>query len=202
MQGLENTAAMHIYLGQASCHRKLQAPPDHRDPRTAARNAAGPGPGAISNHPSDGGTTMAQLIRNESFDDIFNNLFQGFVVRPVGAHGGSTPAGAARPFSVEVVEEEKAYAVHAELPGVARDDIHVTIDGNDVAISAEVKSQREAKAEGRVLRSERYYGKLYRAFQLADAIDETAAEAKYSDGVLELRLPKKAVTSAKRLEIR
>jgi len=101
-----------------------------------------------------------------------------------------------------VVEEDKAYAVHAELPGVSRDDIHVTIDGNDVAISAEVKSQREQKSEGRVLRSERYYGKLYRAFQLADAIDETAAEAKYSDGVLELRLPKKAVTSAKRLEIR
>ena len=110
--------------------------------------------------------------------------------------------GAARPFSVEVVEDEKAYAVHAELPGVTRDDIHVTIDGNDVAISAEVKNQREDRSEGRVLRSERYYGKLYRAFQLADAIDEGAAEAKYADGVLELRLPKKAVTSAKRLEIR
>ena len=144
---------------------------------------------------------MAQLIRNESFDDLFNNLFQGFLVRPVGAPG-SAPAGAARPFSVEVVEDEKAYAVHAELPGVARDDIHVTIDGNDVAISAEVKNQREDRKEGRVLRSERYYGKLYRAFQLADAIDDTGAEAKYSDGVLELRLPKKAVTSARRLEIR
>lgn len=145
---------------------------------------------------------MAQLIRNESIDDIFNNLFQGFVVRPVGGASGLAPNGAARPFSVEVVEEEKAYAVHAELPGVTRDDIHVTIDGNDVAISAEVKNQREDRSEGRVLRSERYYGKLYRAFQLADAIDEGAAEAKYADGVLELRLPKKAVPSAKRLEIR
>lgn len=144
---------------------------------------------------------MAQLIRNDSFDDLFNNLFQGFLVRPVGTPGPA-PASAARPFSVEVTEDEKAYAVHAELPGVARDDIHVTIDGNDVAISAEVKNRREEKAEGRVLRSERYYGKLYRAFQVADAIDETAAEAKYSDGVLELRLPKRAVTSAKRLEIR
>jgi len=142
---------------------------------------------------------MAQLIRNESFDDLFNNLFPGFLVRPVGA---SAPTGAAKPFSVEVSEDEKAYTVHAELPGVARDDIHVTIDGNDVAITAEVKNQREEKKDGRVLRSERYYGKLYRAFQLADTIDEGAAEAKYADGVLELRLPKKAVTSAKRLEIR
>jgi len=144
---------------------------------------------------------MAQLIRNESIDDMFNNLFQGFLVRPVGATG-TAPTGAARPFSVEVTEDEKAYAVHAELPGVSRDDIHVTIDGNDVAISAEVRNQREANKDGRVLRSERYYGKLYRAFQLADAIDEDAAEAKYNDGVLELRLPKKGVASAKRLEIR
>jgi len=142
---------------------------------------------------------MRQLIRNETFDDVINNLFQGFVVRPVGA---TAPQGAARPFSVEVVEDDKAYAVHAELPGVTRDDIQVTIDGNDVAISAEVKNRRDAKQDGRVLRSERYYGKLYRAFQLADAIDDTAAEAKYADGVLELRLPKKAVVSAKRLEIR
>jgi len=142
---------------------------------------------------------MAQLIRNEAFDDLFNNLFQGFVVRPVAANA---PAGTARPFSVEVIEDEKSYAVHAELPGVARDDIHVTIDGNDIAITAEVKNQREVGKDGRVLRSERYYGKLYRAFQLADAIDESAAEAKYADGVLELRLPKKAVASAKRLEIR
>jgi HSP20 family protein len=144
--------------------------------------------------------TMAQLLRNESFDDLVNNLFQGFLVRPLSA--SQAAPGPARPFSVEVREDEKAYALHAELPGVARDDIHVTIDGNDVAITAEVKNQRDEKQDGRVLRSERYYGKLYRAFQLADAVDESAAEAKYADGVLELRLPKKTVSAAKRLEIR
>ena len=143
---------------------------------------------------------MAQLIRNEPFDDLINNLFQGFLVRPVAAPGG-TPA-AARPFSVEVSEEDKAYLLHAELPGVARDDIHVSIDTNEVTISAEVRNRRDERKDGRVLRSERYYGKLYRAFQLGDAIDEAAAEAKYADGVLELRLPKKAATTAKRLEIR
>lgn len=143
---------------------------------------------------------MAQLIRNEPFDDLINNLFQGFLVRPVAAAGG-TPA-AARPFSVEVSEEDKAYLLHAELPGVARDDIHVSIDANEVTISAEVRNRRDERKDGRVLRSERYYGKLYRAFQLGDAIDEAAAEAKYADGVLELRLPKKAATTAKRLEIR
>jgi len=142
---------------------------------------------------------MAQLIRSEPIDDLINNLFQGFLVRPVGA-GAAAPA--ARAFSVEVREEDKAYVLHAELPGVARDDIHVSIDGNEVTISAEVRNQRDERKDGRVLRSERYYGKLYRAFQLGDAIDEAAAEAKYADGVLELRLPKKAATSARRVEIR
>jgi len=65
-----------------------------------------------------------------------------------------------------------------------------------------VRNRRDERKDGRVLRSERYYGKLYRAFQLGDAIDEAVAEAKYADGVLELRLPKKAATTAKRLEIR
>lgn len=142
---------------------------------------------------------MAQLIRSEPFDDLLNNLFQGFLVRPVAT---ANPPTAARAFSVEVREEDKAYVLHAELPGVARDDIHVSIDSNEVTISAEVRNQRDERKDGRVLRSERYYGKLYRAFQLGDAIDDTAAEAKYADGVLELRLPKKAATTAKRLQIR
>jgi HSP20 family protein len=53
----------------------------------------------------------------------------------------------------------------------------------------------------RVLRQERFYGKVHRAFQLGQAVDENAAAAKYNDGVLELTLPKKAATSAKRITI-
>jgi HSP20 family protein len=53
----------------------------------------------------------------------------------------------------------------------------------------------------RVLRSERYYGKLYRAFGLGQPVDEAGASAKYSDGILELSLPKKAATQAKRIAI-
>ncbi|MGH8754697.1 MAG: Hsp20/alpha crystallin family protein, partial [Burkholderiales bacterium] len=61
--------------------------------------------------------------------------------------------------------------------------------------------EHEEKNGDRVLRSERYYGKFSRSFQLAQDVDESKAEAKYSDGVLQLVLPKKAVVSAKKLYI-
>ena len=82
-----------------------------------------------------------------------------------------------------------------------KDDINVTIDGDTVAITAEVKNEKEVKDGERVLRTERHYGKLYRAFTLGQAVDEDAAQAKYADGVLELTLPKKAAAQAKRITI-
>lgn len=92
--------------------------------------------------------------------------------------------------------------MHADIPGVKKDDIHVTIDGNQVSISAETKQEKEVKEGEKVLRSERYYGKVARSFSLENEIDETSAQASYNDGVLELTLPKKAATSAKKLTIK
>jgi HSP20 family protein len=91
--------------------------------------------------------------------------------------------------------------VHADLPGVKKDDIGVTIDGEAVTISAEVRQEKEAKDGERVLRAERRYGKLERAFALGQPVDEATASAKYEDGVLTLTLPKKVAASAKRLSI-
>ena len=82
-----------------------------------------------------------------------------------------------------------------------KDDINVAIDGNQIEISAEVKNEKEVKEGEKVLRSERYYGKVYRAFALAQDIDETATEARYADGVLELKLPKRVSAKAKRITI-
>lgn len=73
--------------------------------------------------------------------------------------------------------------------------------GNQVAIRAEVKNKKEVKEGEKVLRSERYYGKVSRVFTLAQDVDEDAAQAKYNDGVLELTLPKKTAVKSKRLSI-
>lgn len=65
------------------------------------------------------------------------------------------------------------------------------MDANQIAISAEVKRESEKKLGERIVHSERYRGSVYRAFTLDSAVDDKAAEAKYNDGVFELRLPKK-----------
>jgi len=140
---------------------------------------------------------MASLTRFNPLEDTLDDLFRGFFVRPVGFEGNTTTV----PFRVEISEKEAAYVLRGELPGVKKEDINVSIDGDTVAISAEVKNEKDAKDGERVLRSERYYGKLYRAFTLGQAVDENSAQARYADGVLELTLPKKAAVQAKRLTI-
>ncbi len=98
---------------------------------------------------------------------------------------------------VDVKETAQGYEVHAELPGM-KGDIHVHIDVPVVLISAERKQEKEIKDGEKVLRTERYFGKVSRSFQLGQEIDEGAASAKFNDGVLELKLPKKAEVQARR----
>jgi HSP20 family protein len=140
---------------------------------------------------------MASVTRYSAFDDPFEDFFRGFFVRPASDDGASSAAS----FRVDVTENDAAYTLRAEIPGVKKDDIQISIDGDTVAISAEVKDEKEVKDGERVLRTERQYGKVYRAFALGQSVDEAAAAAKYADGVLELTLPKKAAAQAKRITI-
>jgi HSP20 family protein len=140
---------------------------------------------------------MANIARFNTLDTALDDLMRGFFVRPVNFE---TPP-AAQKLRVDVTENAEGYVVRAEIPGVSKDDINVAIDGNQVEISAEVKNEKEVKEGEKVLRSERYFGKVYRAFVLDHDIDEAATQAKYADGVLELKLAKKASSSAKRITI-
>ena len=103
-------------------------------------------------------------------------------------------------IKMDVTEDDKSYIVHAEIPGVNKDEIHVAIEGNQVTLGAEVKREKEIK-DGQRTRSERYYGTLYRSFALPTELDEAASEAKYDRGVLELRLAKKAQPAGKKLSV-
>ena len=140
---------------------------------------------------------MANITRFNTLDNAVDELMRGFFVRPMNYEAPAVPA----QVRVDVTENDKSYVVRAEIPGVKKEDINVAIDGNQVEISAEVKNEKEVKEGERVLRSERYYGKVYRAFVLGHDIDEAATQAKYTDGVLELNLAKKASGSAKRISI-
>jgi len=128
-----------------------------------------------------------------------DDFFRGFFVRPV-EYGGSAAAETPH-VRVDVKENAEGYEVHAELPGIKKEDIHVHIDGPVVSISAERKINKGLKDGERILRSERYYGKVSRSFQLGQDIDEARSGAKFIDGVLELTLPKKLEAQATRLVI-
>ena len=82
-----------------------------------------------------------------------------------------------------------------------KDDIQVTIEGNQVTIAAEVKRESEQKDGERLVRSERYLGAVYRSFVLPVEIDEAASNAKYEDGVLTLTLAKAAAAQPRKLTI-
>jgi HSP20 family protein len=135
------------------------------------------------------------LARTDPFGDI-DDLFKGFFMRPVMFEGQPQMQ-----IKMDVKEDDSAYTVHADIPGVKKEDIHVSIEGNQVSISAETKTEKEEKKGEKVLRSERYFGKVERSFTLAHDVDESRAQAKYTDGVLELTLPKKPATAGKKLAI-
>ena len=143
---------------------------------------------------------MANVTRFDPFNDLVDDLFKGFLVRPLG-YEGRVNGGALPRAKVDVAEKNGAYVVTAELPGVKKDDIHVSIDGAEVTLEAEVKREKEANKDERVLHSERLYGKLTRSFALPAEVDEAKAQAKFTDGVLELTLPKKAAAQRKQITI-
>jgi len=141
---------------------------------------------------------MASITRYDPFNELVDDLFKGFLVRPVSYEGRGDVLPKAK---VDVAERNGAYKVTAELPGVKKDDIHVSIDGSQVTLEAEVKQEKEAAPEERLLHTERLFGKVTRSFTLPQDIDEAKVEARLRDGVLELTLPKKAAEKRKPIPI-
>lgn len=137
-----------------------------------------------------------ELTRFDPFLDM-DDMFNRIMMRPI-LRGGMEIG---PQIKMDVKEADGQYLVNAEIPGVNKDDIHVTIDGNRVSISAEVKQKKEAKEGERVVRCERSYGMASRSFSLADEVDEGKVQAKYNNGVLELTLPKKSGSSRKEIPI-
>lgn len=148
---------------------------------------------------------MANLIRRDPF---FSNLsrfdpfrdedwFKGFGMRPFFHDVETAPQ-----IKIDLTENDKVYTVRAEIPGVRKEDIKVNVEGHHVSISAEIKEEKEEKEGERVICSERYHGASYRSFTLDDEVDETKAEAKYDNGVLNLTLPKRNGSAAKQLQIK
>jgi HSP20 family protein len=101
---------------------------------------------------------------------------------------------------MDVAENEKSYQLAIELPGIPKDSIQVSVYENTVTITGEAAAPQEQDGHNWLLR-ERSYGKLTRNIQLPEAVDDSASEAKYVDGVLYLTLQKKRASQVKRLTV-
>ena len=134
-------------------------------------------------------------------DPVFGNDFETALRRffsPTVYEGEPAPL----KMRIDVTENDKAFNVKADIPGVKKEDISIRVDGHTVSIDAEAKSEKETRGDGdKVLRSERYYGSISRTFSLGQEVDDTKVQAKYADGVLTLELPKKAHATASKIVI-
>lgn len=137
------------------------------------------------------------MSRGGLFDDFFRDVSPGFYIRPL--HGDPLPSPGQ--IKLDVKENDGAYTVQAEVPGVTKEDIQVTIEGNMVTVRSEVKQQDSQTRDDRLLRSERYFGAVSRSISLPEDVDQSQAKAKYDNGILTLTLPKKKGARSQQLRI-
>jgi len=138
---------------------------------------------------------MANITRYDPFGDL-DDAFKGLFVRPL-----RFDVGQQMQIKMDVTKADNAYTVKAEMPGVKKDDIHLSVEGNQVTISGEARKESEEKKGEEVIRSERYYGKISRSFTLPNDVDEAKVVAKYADGVLNLTLPMKGKSAGRKIAI-
>ena len=140
---------------------------------------------------------MANITRYDPFNEL-DDVFKGLFVRPMRFDLDLAPQ---MKMKIDVTKTDDTYTVKADIPGVKKDDIQVSVDGNEVTISGEIKKESEEKKGEEVLRRERYYGKVSRSFTLPHDVDEAKVVAKYADGVLKLTLPMKSKSASKKITV-
>jgi HSP20 family protein len=128
----------------------------------------------------------------DDFDNVVNSFF-----KPV----GSVSNGQALTPSLDIAETDKTYVLKAELPGVSKDDLDVSIKDGLLTINAESKFEHDEEKQGRLIRQERRYGKYVRSLRLGADVDESKVEADYRDGILTLTLPKAEVVQPRKIEV-
>ncbi len=117
------------------------------------------------------------------FNSLFDDTFFSEFFRPHRGHGDLMPA-------IDVQEDSDGYHIKADLPGVEKDDIEVTLDNGILTLTAETHKEETEKEEGRVIRRERHMGRYRRSMTVGQNVDASAIHARFENGVLSLDLPR------------
>jgi len=144
---------------------------------------------------------MSALIRYDNpvaalptfIDEIFNDGFFGWLDRDITQ---------TRWPRVDIVEEEHEYKIHADVPGMDKNNIKVSVADGTLTISGEKKEEKKEHKKGNYAYYERSYGSFCRSFNLPDHVDGNSVKAQYKDGVLELTLQKTAEAKPKAIEVK
>lgn len=136
----------------------------------------------------------SELARN--FDRLFDD---SFFDRFFAGTSGNEPA--LRSPSLDVAETEAGYKVAIDLPGVAKGDVKITIDGRRVSVSAQTQREETKKEGERVIYRERSSQSFARSFTLPEEVDQEASQAKLDNGVLTLTLGKKRAAAARQISV-
>ena len=137
-----------------------------------------------------------RYFRSGHFDN-FGDVFNGFFRSPL-THRSVRKA---RIPAVDVAETDTAYQVKAELPGIRKEDLDVTVDDGVLTIKAEHNDNQEQTENGQLIRQERSYGKFIRSLRLGANVDEETITAEYRDGVLHITLPKAKEVQPRKVEV-
>lgn len=133
-----------------------------------------------------------QSFRSE-FDRLFDR-FGGFGMPSMRRMFDLAPAASSFSFNVpavDVTEDDKAYKIAAELPGLEEKDIEVSLTGDLLTLKGEKRQEKEEKNKNWYV-SERAYGSFQRAFELPEGVDRDKIGAEFAKGVLTITLPKSA----------
>ncbi len=137
------------------------------------------------------------LIPRSNFtdlDNLFDNFFPTFRFAPDTKNSFFSP-------QVDIEEKENSYLIKADLPGVKKEDINVTLHDGVLSIDAEHRENSEEKQDGKVIRRERRIGKFSRSFTVGKGIVDSDIQADYTDGLLTLSIPKSSKEEAVRKRI-
>ncbi len=133
---------------------------------------------------------------SRGFDRLLDEGFERFFA-PVAQAADDTP----RSPALDVRESEQGYTVTLDMPGVAKEDVKVSIDGRVVDIEAQARKQEDVKDGDRIVYRERSISSYARRFKVASDIDQAESGAKLENGVLTLSLRKRGAPSAAQITV-
>jgi len=148
--------------------------------------------------PASSATVHPVLQLQEQIDRLFDDVFRGFGLT---RNAPAWPANINRP-AVDVAGDESGYEITLEVPGIKKSDLHVDVRGDTLYIHGE-KSEQSENRDRHYYRVERSYGSFQRILSLPEDADADAIKATLEDGVLTVRIPRKAeaVPESRRIEV-